>query len=336
MSKKTVNQHYISQFYLNNFSINKQKQIKGFDLQEDKFIKLTSIKKQASEKFYYGEDNVIENKLQLMETKQAPLIKKILERILPKRNSLEERELFQLFALTHIRNPIIVDYFSDLVHGTNNQSVYKILGKNSLEIHAKIIGFKHLDLITNFLIDLDYKVLVNKTSNSFITSDVPVVRYNKHFQHLSYNFDTIAYSIVGFKMFLPISADLCLVLFDSETYKIGNKKEKFVQLNLKKDIDQINLLQVLNCKSKLYFNENINEAYIRRLITLSRKERYTNQSKSPLQKGKNLVAERSININMDISCIKIHSNAKKITNSDSIPLRKKAVKNAIIVDLLES
>jgi len=156
------------------------------------------------------------------------------------------------------------------------------------------------------------------------------VRYNKYLESFSNNLCTIAYSGVGLKVFLPLNDNMCLVLYDSETYKVGNKKDKFVYINCKNEINQINLLQVLNCKSILYFNEKVTETYVKELIATSRKNKYINQNKKTLLIGKSYITERSINIKMDISCIKIHSKAKKyITiSNNAIPLRKKAEINA--------
>src|SRR5690554_3954392 len=198
---KTINQHYVSQFYLKNFSINNNKKnIGAYLLNEDKFIKSTEIKNQASDKYYYGEDGIIEEKLGLMETKQSPLITKIFEKEVPLKNSLRERDLYELVALTHIRNPEIVRYFKNMVNAVGNSAIYDSLGEGSLERHAKIIGFKFIDSIVNFLIDLDYKILVNETDVPFITSDLPVVRYNKYLEDFSNSLCTIAYSVVGLKV----------------------------------------------------------------------------------------------------------------------------------------
>lgn len=328
---KKKNQHYVSQFYLKNFSINKNKKnIGAYLLNEDRFIKSTEIKNQVSDRYYYGEDGIIEERLGFMETRQSPLINKIFEKEVPLKNSAGERDLYELVALTHIRNPKIVRYFKNMVNAVANSSVYDFLGKGSLEKHAKIIGFKFIDDIVNFLVDLDYKILVNETDVPFITSDLPVVRYNKYLENFSNSFCTIAYSLVGLKVFLPLNENMCLVLYDSETYKIGNKKDKFVYVSCEKEINQINLLQVLNCESMLYFNEKFTETYAKELVAISRKKRYIDQSKKYLLIGKSYITERSINIKMNISCIKIHSKAKKyntISNS-TIPLRRKAEINA--------
>lgn len=320
---KTVNQHYIPQFYLRNFSVNHENRINVFSLKTNEFNKMTPIKKQASGEYYYGEDGVIEGILQALESKQARLIKRIFEGQLPKRKSVGERDLYELFATTHIRNPVIVEYFGNMSREAGYSDVYKVLGEGSLEKHAKEMGFKHLNTITNYLVDLDYKVLVNNTENSFITSDLPVVRYNKYLELYSNTNNTIAYSISGFKMFLPLSANMCLLLFDSKTYKIGNKKDRFVTVNCGKEVDQINLLQVLSCESKIYFNEKVTEAYIKKLVATSRKKRYADLSKSSVRKGEFLVTERCVNIKMNIPFIKIHSNAKRniIVSNEGLPLR---------------
>ena len=54
-------------------------------------------------------------------------------------------------------------------------------------------------------------------------------------------------------------------------YKVGNKKDLNVILNDERDINQLNILQFLNCLETVYFNENCTEHYIKTLFDKSLK-----------------------------------------------------------------
>lgn len=320
-----INQHYVPQFYLRNFSIDTKKNSIGtYLITSNTFINSTKIKNQASKKYYYGEDGLIEDELGKWESKQSPLVKSIIQGNLPQIGTENHKILISLFSLLHLRNPIIIDNFKKLLNVTGEIKHSNFLTEEALEEYTKKMGFKFFNILSELLRDLHFKTLKNKTHIPFITSDFPVVRYNLYLEKFSTEVASIAYGISGIKFFLPLDSETCLVLYDSNIYKIGNKKDKYIDITDPKEINQLNLLQVLNNSPKLFFGKNISEIYLNDLVTIKKKENFNIQNTYPVKKGNIVLAERCINIRLKISCIKIHSKAKHITHiiNNDAPLRK--------------
>lgn len=112
-------------------------------------------------------------------------------------------------------------------------------------------------------------------------------------------------------------------------YKIGHRKRKTLELHNKNDIDQLNILQILNCFTTVFFNEKVSKHYIETLIIKSKKYKKANVPNSQLshiikngernqidfsKKTKNLVilGSSDCEIKLNINGIKIHSNAIKV------------------------
>jgi hypothetical protein len=75
---------------------------------------------------------------------------------------------------------------------------------------------------------------------------------------------------------LPLDPSRCLIFFDALIYKVGNRKEKSIKLS-DDDVDQINVLQVLNCWQNVYFNDEVGESYVRYIYEKSKKFTKANQ-----------------------------------------------------------
>lgn len=59
-----------------------------------------------------------------------------------------------------------------------------------------------------------------------------------------------------------------ILFYDSNTYKVGDKKKNYIELTSQKEINQLNFLQFLNCERTIYFNNEISNNY---LLTLKNK-----------------------------------------------------------------
>ena len=98
--------------------------------------------------------------------------------------------------------------------------------------------------------DLMLKIIINTTPRPFITCDDPLLTYNKHLERLEYH--NYGLSSNGLILLLPISPTHALVLYDSNTYKLGTRKEFYVTVSNKKDIEEICLLTVLHACQTVY------------------------------------------------------------------------------------
>lgn len=278
----TKNQHYIPQFYLRNFSDNKSS-VGMYILNKKRFAPEASIKKNFSEDFLYGKDNVMENNLMKLEGIWSEIISNILinnetEKIGTDYRELSYRDknyLLMFIAVSASRTLAKANYTNDQIDG-----LYKSILQNEPSFE------KYKDSIDDFMvkfsipnwipietakktfmyfIDLHLVVLNNYKNCGFISSDAPVIKYDNWLYKHGYKHN-IGLTTKGLQIFLPISRNKCLYLYDSQIYKLRGhnmeikgceddkqKIEKIFYINLEnqEDIEVINRLTIKNAEKFL-------------------------------------------------------------------------------------
>jgi len=350
MATDKKNQHYIPKFYLRNFSyLNNKKQIGVFNIVKEFYYLKANLKHQGSKNFFYGVDGVIEDNLSLIEGDLAKIIRIILEtNEVPKKESEEHIDLLFFVALTDLRNPVRIEgtkmmfqemasRIRELDEGADTNRFVPSMTHEEV-IAMSFAGLK--DLVTTIL-DLDYKLLFNKTQKPFISSDFPIVRYNQYLEAKKWPQSKTGYGLSGLQIFIPLNSDVAIIFFDSDIYKVGDKKKKTYSIIKEEDIDSLNILQFINCFETIFFNEKADEIYIRYLLNKSKRFKRANVSKAGLsflfrdgdneedmiKSGKkNLIIMNSSDCetNLKIDGVKIHSRgvAHKL-HSSAAQLRKK-------------
>lgn len=336
MKTEKKNQHYIPKFYLKNFSFEaNQKQIGVFNITNQIFIQRAKLKTQGSKNFFYGEDGKIEDSLAIIEGKLAFAIKKIVqsEKVPQKLNS-EHFELITFLTLTDFRNPVRIQsmtgMFDDIKKRLNeldpNFDTSKVLPEYTHEETVKQ-SLSFTREIIEITADLDYKLLINRTKIPFITSDFPIIKYNQFLEQKKWPYAKSGYGVIGLQVFVPITPKHVILFYDSGIYKVGFKKRQTLELNNPKDIDEINILNFINCFDTIFFNHEVNEHYIRTMFTRSKKFNRANMSQAELSyliendndynrmknnKKRNLMIMNSTDCEtkLDISGIKMHSKGK--------------------------
>lgn len=329
------NQHYIPRFYLKKFSFeSNEKQIGIFNIQKSFFYQTATLKNQGARNFFYGHDGEIEENLSNIEGHLSTSINQIINnRKVPIKRGFEHFQLLNFVALTHLRNPTLIDSMkatrelmkSNLLQLDPNVDADKLVPEIPHETAIEVALSSIMQVVEN-IADLDFKLLINKTKFPFITSDFPVVKYNKFLEVKNWDRGKTGFGNTGLKIFIPINPEMTIILFDSMVYKVGNKKDCFCELRNENDVDQLNILQLLNCLETVYFNENCSEHYIRTLFEKSKKYSKANEPESKLSyllkkgeefdsnKKKNLMilGSSDCEIKLDVQGVKIHSGSLKI------------------------
>lgn len=274
------NQHFIPQFFLKNFSLNENRKTVGAYLVKSlEYVKSAPIKNQCSKPYFYGKSGIVEGFFSNFETHSAPLFSKIIKEKNGIKLSIEESALIFLFiSLLELRNPIFFHHYKShnlLINEAINkelegEKVYLDLPQVTHEETIEMM-LKLADLTFEGLIDLEIKFLINKSKTPFLCSDFPLVKYNKFLNNRKYELTKTANGIVGIQIFLPISPCITIAFYDKKIYKLGNKRDVYVNLNNEKDIFELNLLQYLNSINAIYFNEGITENYLKILGDRSQK-----------------------------------------------------------------
>lgn len=349
MNTEKKNQHYIPKFYLKNFSYKKNdKQIGIFNLKSSFFFQTSKLKTQGSKNFFYGYDGVIEDGLSEIEGLLSQTINKLITtRKLPLKNSKDHVKLLIFIALTDVRNPVkinnmksmMVNMKERILESSPEADVEKLVPEMS---HEEVVNLALATIpeITQNILDLDYKLLINETGYPFISSDFPIVKYNQFLEKKKWGHSKSGYSVNGLQIFFPLNSEIVLHFFDSAIYRVGDKRQKNVPLKDKKDVDRINQLQLVNCLETIYFNEKASEEYIRSISIQSLKFNRANSPKSELnyivrdgddkdellKSGKKnliILGSSDCETDLEITCIKIHSKGKVAKlNSSMAQLRK--------------
>lgn len=273
MAKK--NHHYVPQFHLRNFSKN-GKSVGMFVNKKSLYIKEASIKQQAYGKYLYGKTEDIENSLMEIENLASNIFRKIIqEEELPSYNS-EDYHLLMLYLLfAEARVLKTADSQNNFVN-TQMKIMAKMdrnLELSEDEIDKVNIGFDIPNLLPlqgaaeNYAILLDLKaiLIISKSDRRFITTDMPLTRYNQMYVHRDYKLRGYGLGNMGIQLFYSISPKICLCLYDDITYECYGCENKILNIRKGRQIDELNKLFYLNSLDYLFFYEDIPETYFRRL-----------------------------------------------------------------------
>jgi len=267
-------QHYIPRFYLRQFSGEpSQKSIGVWDVQKEIFIRHASLKNQAYGVYFYRKDTETEDALARIEGVVSQVLKQIVStQQLPSRNSVEHTTLTIYLVYQAERT----EYAAEAVNESIDKLIHIAFREDKRvkeELPQLRVGISNaasfrLGVVSKILpvvMDLEMKLLENKTNREFLTSDNPVVKYNQFMRLRKWPGGHDGWASIGLQVFFPISPTLCLVLYDKDIYRVGFRNRSLVDIQRTEDIDLLNALQLVNANRILYFTHNVEEKYIRSL-----------------------------------------------------------------------
>lgn len=182
--------------------------------------------------------------------------------------------------LQMIRVPELANQYNEMVndyaHGIWKQSKDENIRKNAHKFDAKFENaiipamMSALQQCGNCR-NLKAKLLINKTSHSFITSDNPVVLNNSL---MEYN-DNDCYGLnsSGLQIFYPLFPQLGVIFYDEKVYKVGLKKQNVIDIKDECNINMLNCWIMVNATNKIYFDKSISESYINSIFAYAKKYR---------------------------------------------------------------
>ncbi|MDP1693975.1 MAG: DUF4238 domain-containing protein [Candidatus Woesearchaeota archaeon] len=258
------NQHFVSQFYFRNFSLD-GKTICLFNLNNKKFIQSASIKDQCSKDYFYSKDPRVETLFSSLETSSKELISQIINNqnlsclSEEQKQTLKRYLLFQHGRTEYARdseeetaNALFELYKPNIAECAKDQGVEISTEKlKNMKIKSNSKNSVLLSLVSGpLLYDLSMILLDNKTQTDFIFSDNPVVFYNSFFNDKVPN-GTEGISSTGLQIYFPLNSKLALFIFDPTFYDLGQSEK--TTINKDSDIQRLNGLQILYCNEHIYF-----------------------------------------------------------------------------------
>jgi len=289
------NQHFVPRFYLKKFSLQSQgERIGVFNISSLKFIKSAKLYEQASKNYFYGRDLKLENILQHLETESAKIINSIIDKqALPQADSREHQMLLMFILVLSRRTVYAAETVDEMVK--KYKETVSSIDSNALSESERNVDLTLTDAVQESLgtvislfpivRDLCWKLIINETEQPFITSDHPVVLYNQFLEPRKTYGGNVGFASKGLELFLPLSPKFTLILFDKDVYRVGNRNEICIKVDLPADIKALNRLQGINANKNIYFNEDFSENQVQELMTSA--NRYRRRTKANWDKYSN-------------------------------------------------
>lgn len=353
---ETKNQHYVPQFYQRYFSIDK-KNIGAYVISNDKNVPLAPIKNQSSGDYFYSDNMEIEHALGGMEKLAKNVIDKIISN--PK-GRLTKEEQYTLYSFTMMQEGRTLAHVN-LIQEHTNTILRKVLKKhiellrnNGKEDEIEGITDETLDKLSfnlnkpgmfalgsqaqliNTCIDLEYKILINKTSIPFITSNNPAAIYDQFMERMGNQ--TYVLGSRGLQIYLPLTPALGLMYYDPKCYKLGDRKKTYVEIVQDKDINELNKLTASNAENIIYYEpKSIVENELKKIAVQNKKFKPSARVETyPELKSANGVIIGAHNISMfcklSLSFVKELPRYKAIRPQDYDPTQHKFREIAYIKD----
>lgn len=271
--EKKKRQHYVPQFYLRNF-VREDNKFTIFNIKSEKIIENAPYRKQCYEDYYYGNDEVWEEKLGAIESSAALVIAKINEQsnYYP---DIEEIKILKKFILYQryrtIRNKdnlLNMRWDGAKTYVEMNlrkegkyvsENTLKVLKKEFEKRYDRIIPQQALEITANLLDNIeDLELLIIQYNNkiqNLISSDNPVVFYNPFYKR------AVGLMNAGLIILLPISSSKLIVIFDSKMYQ-RYKNNKIVKLTNENEVKMLNIFQLIVAKEIVYFQNKSQAQFI--------------------------------------------------------------------------
>lgn len=251
-----MNQHYVPEFYLKNFSQNR-KRIFVYDkvLQKSFSSSISSIASQQS--FYNNSNNQsIENEIGILESRAGSIFKILIELLDSNQFSRITKEqkdiLIQFIWLQMNRTlesrihlgsvkPYILSKLADVPFELDIKEVL-----NQTEVTDNHINFLSTSTENPFALEMfesrNFIIVKNETKIDFLTSDEPVVR------HLHWEIDPRVYEI-----FLPITSKFGIWIIPKNIYKeLDNADEILYSLTEDQNILFYNFHQIYRSTRQIF------------------------------------------------------------------------------------
>ncbi len=330
MSKKK--NHYVPQFYLRFFASDRSstdapKRINLYNLMRKIFVQDVSIKDQCYKQKFYGNTEEVEDILMTLEGEYARILLAIIKREkLPASGSEDDNFLLGFISVQLLRTVSAASHLNQHIDKVMKSVLEDHQSELGINLNGVTIGIKNPAIILlNFIMDyifalndLKLQLVYSGRYRKFITSDNPVVKYNQYIQSIQAPGKT-GVTKRGLQIYLPISPNLLLILYDKNIYRIPSDQDIIREIS-DRDISVLNLFQLISADENIYFSDWGQKDSIQSLIHTS--ERYRKEkrvvSNKFVENGKEnksqlvIVYDNIPNVRLDLSFMKIKRSARKI------------------------
>lgn len=256
------NQHFVPKCYFKPFSVGREgKAINIYNIKLKKVIENAPVKGQCSKNYFHGKDLSIENALVFLEGKYASAIRDISE---TKGISKERDSWIRTFmCFQHHRTEYAV-----IKHRLAQVEMTALVSDDILYEYdmtdEEIIKYslQMASDTTEIVNDLKFFILNNDTPRSFVASDDPSILSNRFYIQRLKN-ESFGMASSGIFLLMPISPKLAAVMYDGNVYTIPGKQGGKVTISTVRDIESVNVHQILSARENIYFSDLSEAIHIR-------------------------------------------------------------------------
>lgn len=276
----TANQHYVPQCLLKHFgqNVKNAKRLNIFDISRSHVRYNQSITENFSQNYFYDRDNSVEDLLsQKIEAPAATVIDKLVNGQLAISDK-DHPALLRFISALLCRTPQAREKALSFINSFFDSVVEKLLSLNGFDPNDSGKVWMHpkdpSDLVSvitlqgiidaGILVDLGIHIIKNNTTSEFCISDHPAFVYNWFYKDLEHPAIT-SLTAQGLQIFLPLSPNLLICLYDSEVYKYGKKNSNVTTVSSDYDIEILNSFQIMNAESIIGFRDKNSEASLKEL-----------------------------------------------------------------------
>ena len=259
-------QHFVSKFYLGNFSFDGRARTNLIRVAELKAIPGIGVAGQCQDAYFYGKDLALEKALSTIEASAAKVIRGILASgsIAP-HGTAEDAVLKTHVCLQWTRTRA----FSEGLDSSFSQTLKalyreKILRAGFSESDLEGIEFGReegpRDAVANgadyipFFEDLEPKLVHANGLGEFVTSDDPVVLLNPFYLG-RFPGGIAGPALEGTVVLFPLSPDYLAIFYDRKYYRVGAPGKRTVPLGFMSDLVALNNHHFLNAFENLYHRD---------------------------------------------------------------------------------
>ena len=251
------NQHYVPKVHLKPFTLDSEGlAINLFNIDRMKPVRHAPVKNQCSGDYFYGKDERLEQAINLIENAYGEVVRHLMSDgavVGAKAQMVIQRFVY----LQHLRTEAASRKAAEMTTAMHNIPGSDIPIPDIRDAMKTAIQIAMLQFADSMGIVDDLKVCIarNFTDRPFVTSDDPAILTNRlHIQRRHRTLRSFGVKTAGAVFFIPLSARLCAIVYDSAVYQTG-QRAGWIHLTQAVDVDAINEHQILNCLANLYFRD---------------------------------------------------------------------------------
>ncbi len=318
--------HYVPRFYLKNFA-SQPRRIHIFHIEKQLAIRSGSLRDQCYKHKLYGRTDDVEDSLSPMEGDIASVIRAIFTASRSFHLNTDEHKWILIFlALQITRTAAMAEKVNEGVDKLTKVLFSREAELEGIDLSLVKVGYEnpvlhsmqHFPKIAAHLSDLVPHLLINKTTNHFITSDNPIVLYNKYCEGIK-GIGTTGAASRGLQIFVPLSPTHALLFYDSKIYKVSDRDNHISILTSVEDVKMLNLLCAVNADDVLLFADWREENAVRQLARKAKKYR---RNEGPIVEEfvsdddpyRSLIhfSFESLNVGLDLSFINLRRRVQRV------------------------